>query len=117
MNVRSDRFFERDGHDLYCAVPISISQAVLGASIEIKNLDGKKITIKVPAGIQHGKFLRVKGEGVPFESSSRKGDLIVKIMIQIPSKLNRQQMAAMEEFSKVEKPETAPDLLSRESLF
>ena len=117
INVRSDRFFERDGHDLYCAVPISVSQAMLGASIEVKNLDDKVITIKVPAGIQNGKFLRVKGEGVPMDGSSRKGDLIVKIMIQIPSKLNRQQQAAMEEFQKLEKPSVAPELLSRESLF
>ena len=117
INVRSDRFFERDGHDLYCAVPISVSQAMLGASIEVKNLDDKVITIKVPAGIQNGKFLRVKGEGVPMDGSSRKGDLIVKIMIQIPSKLNRQQQAAMEEFQKLERPSVAPELLSRESLF
>lgn len=117
INVRSDRFFEREGHDLYCAVPVSISQAVLGASVEIENLDGKKITIKIPAGIQHGKFLRVKGEGVPYDGSTRKGDLIVKIMVQIPSKLNRQQIAAMEEFQKVEKPDNSPGLLSRESLF
>ena len=116
VNVRADRFFERDGHDLYCAVPVSVSQAILGASIEIVNLDGKKIVIKVPAGIQHGKLLRVKGEGVPYDGSSRKGDLIVKIMVQIPSKLNRAQTAAMEEFQKVEKPETSPELLSRESL-
>ena len=115
--MRSDILFEREDHDLYCAVPISISQAVLGASVEIENLDGKKITIKVPAGIQHGKFLRVKGEGVPYDGSSRKGDLLVKIMVQIPSKLSRQQAAAMEEFQKVEKPETSPELLSRESLF
>ena len=116
VNVRADRFFERDGHDLYCAVPVSVSQAILGASIEIVNLDGKKIVIKVPAGIQHGKLLRVKGEGVPYDGSSRKGDLIVKIMVQIPSKLNRAQTAAMEEFQKVEKPEISPELLSRESL-
>lgn len=116
VNVRSDRYFERDGHDLYCAVPISISQAVLGASIEIKNLDGKTLSIKVPAGTQHGKFLRVRDEGVPVEGSSRKGDLYVKIMVQIPSKLSRQQIAAMEAFAALEKPTSSPELLTRESL-
>ena len=116
VNVRSDRYFERDGHDLYCAVPISISQAILGATIEIKNLDGKTLSIKVPAGTQHGKFLRVRDEGVPVEGSSRKGDLYVKIMVQIPSKLSRQQIAAMEAFAALEKPTSSPDLLTRESL-
>ncbi len=116
VNVRSDRYFERDEHDLYCAVPISVSQAILGASIEIKNLDGKVIAIKIPAGIQNEKFLRIRDEGVPYEGSSKKGDLYVKIIVQIPSRLSRQQLAAMEEFAKVEKPTTAPELLSRESL-
>ncbi|MBP3365795.1 MAG: molecular chaperone DnaJ [Treponema sp.] len=116
VNVRSDRYFERDGHDLYCAVPISISQAILGASVEIKNLDGKTITIKIPAGTQHEKFLRIRDEGVPYESSSRKGDLYVKIIVQIPSKLNRQQIAAMEAFAALERPSSAPELLPRDSL-
>ncbi len=116
VNVRSDRNFERDGYDLYCAVPVSVSQAILGATIEIQNLDGKKIALKIPAGTQHGKFLRVRDEGVPVDGSSKKGDLYVKIMVQMPTKLSRQQISAMETFAQLEKPTSTPDLLAKESL-
>lgn len=116
VNVRSDRNFERDGDDLYCAVPVSISQAILGGTIAIKTLDGKTIELKVPAGIQNGKFLRIRDEGVPSEGSAKKGDLYVKIIIQIPSRLTKQQLAAMEAFAAVEKPTNTPGLLPREAL-
>lgn len=116
VNVRADRCFEREGDDLYCAVPVSISQAVLGASIEIKSLDGRVLAIKVPAGTQNGKFLRVRNEGVPQDGSARKGDLYVKVIIQTPARLTRQQIAAMEAFAALERPATAPDLLPRDAL-
>lgn len=118
LNVRDDRFFERDDkNNLYCAIPISVSQAILGAKIDIKTLDGRTITLKIPSGVQHGSFQRIRGEGVPFDDSgSRKGDLYVKIMIKTPSKLNKQMQQAMEQFMEAEKPETSPDLMPLSSL-
>ncbi|MCR5606968.1 MAG: molecular chaperone DnaJ [Treponema sp.] len=65
LHVDTDKYFERSGTDLYCAVPISLSQAVLGANITIKNLEGKSIEIKIPSETTQGKLLRIRGEGVP----------------------------------------------------
>ena len=77
IHVENHQYFERDGNDLYCAIPISMSQAALGCEITVVGLDGKKIDIKVPEGTQNGKLLRVKNEGVPFTNSSKKGDLYI----------------------------------------
>jgi molecular chaperone DnaJ len=111
LHVREDKFFERSGNDLYCAVPISLSQALLGGEITIRSLDNRSITFKVPAGTQHGKLLRVKDEGVPYSNSSRKGDLYIKLMVNLPSKLTKQQVQLMEEYAKIENATTSPDLV------
>lgn len=110
VHVKDDKFFERDGDDLYCAVPVSVSQAALGADISIKSLDGRRITLKVPAGTPQGKLLRVKEEGVP-RSGGKKGDLYVKIMVQLPAKLSREMQKVMEEYARLENATTSPDLM------
>ena len=74
VHIKDHKFFERDDYDLYCAVPVSISQAALGATITIKSLDDRSIDVKVPAGTQNGKILRIKGEGIS-SGSGRKGDV------------------------------------------
>lgn len=116
IHVRPDRYFERGDNDLYCAVPISLSQAVLGADITVATLDGRQITIKVPAGTTEGKLLRIKDEGVPYTGSSRKGDLYVKILVQLPTKISRQQAAVMQEYAKLENATTRPELIPLASL-
>ena len=70
LHVEQHQFFERDGQDLYCAVPVTMVQATIGAEISITSLDGKQIGIKIPAGTSHGKLLRIKGEGVPTPGSN-----------------------------------------------
>ncbi|MBQ5878163.1 MAG: molecular chaperone DnaJ, partial [Treponema sp.] len=79
LHVENHPTFERDGQDLYCAVPITFAQAILGCNITITSLDNKKINLSIPSGTSHGKLLRIKGEGVPFTNSSRRGDLYVKV--------------------------------------
>ena len=116
IHVSQDRFFERDGNDLYCALPISLSQAALGADVNLTTLDGRKITLKIPSGTTQGKLLRIKDEGVPFTNSSRKGDLYVKIIVQLPTKLTRQQIAVMEEYARLENATTSPNLIPLENL-
>ncbi len=116
IHVRQDKFFERDGNDLYCAVPISIAQAALGADVTINSLDGRKITLKIPSGTTQGKLLRIKDEGVPYSNSSRKGDLYVKVIVQLPTKLSRQQQQVMMEYAKLENATTSPDLIPLSSL-
>ncbi|NLM00153.1 MAG: molecular chaperone DnaJ [Treponema sp.] len=111
LHVTPHKFFERNGNDLYCAIPISVTQATLGADIQITLLDGRKIKIKVPAGTQYGKLLRVKEEGVPFTNSSRKGDLYIKIIIKIPERLSLKAKALFEEVSKIQGENDSPKMV------
>lgn len=109
IHVRPHEFFERDGYDLYCAVPVTIAQAALGAEITVPTIEGKKISIAVPAGVPHGKVLRIREEGVPHASSnSRRGDMYVKVMIQVPAKLSKRGRELLEEFARIENDPTDP---------
>ena len=90
LTVQPHDFFERDGNDLHCVVPISFPQAALGAEIEIPGIDGE-VTLKVPEGTQSGKEFRIRNEGVPHLNQSGRGDLIVEVMVQTPKKLSRTQ--------------------------
>jgi len=116
LHVEQHQFFERDGQDLYCAVPVTMVQAAIGATITINSLDDKHIEIKIPAGTPHGKMLRIKGEGVPVTGTTRKGDLYIKIMVQIPQRMTSQQKALLEEYSKIDNATTSPNLMPLSSL-
>ncbi len=111
INVRNDKFFERSNADLYCAVPVSFSQAILGDRIHIKSLDGRDIEIVIPAGSQDGKLLRIKDEGIAVPNSSRKGDLYVKVVVKYPSKISRDLQKILEQYKEKERPETSPSLV------
>lgn len=106
IHVNAHEHFERDGLDLYCAVPISMTQAALGSELFVTTLDGKKIKVRIPAGMQNGKMLRVRDEGIP--SGSRRGDLYIKVIIKIPAKLSKRGKELLEELSKTEGEEEAP---------
>lgn len=116
LHVEDHPHFERGGNDLYCAVPISFTQAVLGANITIEALDGKKIAIKVPDGTANGKMLRIKGEGVPVTGTSRKGDLYVKIVVRTPLSVSGQQKELLKKYMELEKPKSEPELIPLASL-
>jgi molecular chaperone DnaJ len=100
IRVKPHDYFERQDTDLYCAVPISVTQAALGADIHITTLDNKTIKVRVPAGVQNGKMLRISGEGVP--EGSRRGNLFVKLIVQIPEKLSRRGKELLEELARIE---------------
>lgn len=116
VNVESHEYFERDGQDLYCAIPISMTQAILGCEIEIKNLDGSKLKVKIPSGTVNGKLLKVRDQGVPGGASGKKGDLYLKIIVQIPSKVSNQQKTLLEQYIKLENPTTTPKQVPLNSL-
>ena len=84
LSVKAHKFFERDGDDLHCVMPISFPQAALGTELEMQTLEGAA-TIKIPEGTQSGKEFKLRGKGVPHLNSSGKGDLIVEIRVQTPS--------------------------------
>ena len=107
IHVRSHEFFERHEQDLYCAVRIDMITAALGGDVAVNTLDGKKIKLGVPAGTQHGKLLRVREEGVP-SSGGRRGDLYIKILVQIPPRLSRKGKELLEELRGVEGENAEP---------
>jgi molecular chaperone DnaJ len=109
IRIKPHEYFERQDIDLYCAVPISVSQAALGADIQVSTLDGKTIKVKVPAGTQNGKMLRVRGEGVP--SGSRRGDMYIKFLVRVPEKLSRRGRELLEELARTEGQNDSPGLI------
>jgi molecular chaperone DnaJ len=109
VRIKPHEYFERQGADLYCAVPISLSQASLGAEIQVSTLDGKTIKVKVPAGTQAGKLLRIRDEGVP--SDGRRGNLYIKFMVRVPEKLSRRGKELLEELARIEGQNASPGLI------
>ena len=107
LEVRPHKFFERDGDDLHCVMPISFPQASLGTELEIETLHGPE-TLKVPEGTQSGKSFRIKGKGVPHLNSHGKGDLIVEVRVQTPAKLTKKQKELLKELSETMKTDNAP---------
>jgi len=107
IRVRPNDYFERHDQDLYCAVKIDMITAVLGGEVMVTTLDGKKVRLEVPAGTQHGKLLRIRGEGVP-SPNGYKGDLYVKVLIQMPTRLSRRGRELLEQFRSVEPENLEP---------
>ncbi|PJG83139.1 molecular chaperone DnaJ [Caviibacterium pharyngocola] len=90
IHVKDHHIFERDGNNLYCEVPISFTMAALGGEIEVPTLDGR-LKVKIPEETQTGKLLRLRGKGVTSARSGYAGDLICKIVVETPVKLNDEQ--------------------------
>ncbi|MGD8189012.1 molecular chaperone DnaJ [Brevibacillus ginsengisoli] len=97
LRVKSHDFFEREGNDIYCEVPINFAQAALGDEIEVPTLDGK-VKLKVPAGTQTGTFFRIRGKGVPHLRGSGTGDQHIKVRVVTPTKLTDKQKELLREF-------------------
>jgi molecular chaperone DnaJ len=107
IHVQGHEYFERDGADLYCALPIGLATAAIGGEIGFTTIEGKKIKVSVPAGSQHGKMLRVREEGVPVQGQ-RRGDLYLKLMVQVPQKLSKRGRELLEELRQAEGEESEP---------
>ncbi len=109
LKVKPHPFFEREGKDLHCSVPVSFTQAALGAEIVIPTLDGGEHKLKVPEGTQSGTTFRVRGKGVPVLQSSGKGDMYVHVRIQTPSKLSKRQRELLTELGATFEIENKPE--------
>ena len=115
LSVRAHEFFDRKGNDLHCVIPISFPQAALGAEIEIPGIDGP-VSLKIPEGTQSARELRIRARGVPFLNEKGRGDLVVKVVVQIPRKLSRTQrdlIKGLAESLSVENKPTSPGLLDK----
>ena len=99
VNVKRHSYFERDGVNVYCEVPITVSEAILGAEIEVPTLEGKHKFV-IPEGTQTGTQFTLKQKGIPFvNNSNRRGDLIFTVVVEIPKGLNEKQKEAMRAFA------------------
>ncbi len=115
LSIRPHDFFERHGHDLHCVIPVSFPQAALGAEFEIPGIDGP-VNVKIPEGTQSGRELRIRGRGVPYLNEKGHGDLIVKVLVQIPRKLNRAQrelVSKLAETLTVDNKPASPGLMEK----
>jgi molecular chaperone DnaJ len=107
LDVKEHKFFERDGDDLHCVIPISFPQAALGTEISLETLDGTE-TIKVPEGTQSGREIKLRGKGVPHLNAHGKGDLIVEVRVQTPGKLSKAQRELLKQLSETMSVENTP---------
>jgi len=112
INIRPHEFFQRDGADLFCKIPISMATAALGGQFEVATLDGSKSRVKVPEGTQTGKQFRLRGKGMPIMRSADQGDLYIQVVAETPQKLNKRQRELLEEFEKISSEENSPESTS-----
>lgn len=100
VDVEPSRLFERRGADLVLDLPVTYAEAALGASVQIPTPDGS-VSLKVPAGTESGKLLRVKGHGAPHLKGNGRGDLLARVKVTIPTKLTKAEREALEGYQKV----------------
>ena len=108
LSVKPHEFFQRDGADLYCKVPISMTTAALGGSFEVATLDGTQTRVKVAEGTQNGRQYRLKGKGMPVLRQPTVGDLYIQTVVETPQNLTRRQRELLEEFERLSSQENSP---------
>lgn len=108
VQVREHPFFVRDGDHLVCRLPISFTQASLGAQVDVPTLSGKT-PLRIPAGTQYGAVFKLPGKGLPSLRTGRIGDEIVQVLIEIPGKLTAQQQELLRQFAATEDKEVLPE--------
>lgn len=109
VHVKRHGVFERDGTTLLTRVPISFTTAALGGEIELPGIDGERHTVPIPAGIQSGKQLRRRGAGMPVLQGRGRGDLVMEIMVETPTKLTPRQKELLRELQETETGEECPE--------
>jgi molecular chaperone DnaJ len=109
LSIKPHEFFQRDGADLFCKVPISMTTAALGGQIEVPTVDGSATRVKVPEGSESGKQFRLKGKGMPVLRSKVSGDMYIQVEVETPKSLTKRQRELLEEFEKESHKETSPE--------
>ncbi len=102
-------FFQRDGADLHCRVPISMVTAALGAELEVPTIDKGKAKLKIPAGAQSGRRFRIASKGMPVLRSRQTGDMYVQIVVETPQNLTKKQKELLAEFDRLSSGDTHPE--------
>ena len=109
LSIKPNAFFQRDGADLFCRVPVSFTTAALGGQFDVPTVDGARTKVKVPEGTQSGKQVRLKGKGMPVLRSRQFGDMYVQIVVETPQNLSRRQRDLLEEFERASSGENSPE--------
>ncbi len=108
VRIKPHPFFERHGRDLLCRLPISFTQAALGASVEVPTLTGKA-DVKIPPGTQYGQVFRLAGQGMPDLRTGQRGDELVQVVVEIPRQLSKTQSDLLREFALTEDKTVLPE--------
>ena len=98
LSVKPHRFFQREGADLFCRVPVSINTVALGGAIEVPTIEGKRTKVTIPAGTQTGQQFRLRGKGMSIMKRQERGDLFVEITVETPVNLTKRQKELLKEF-------------------
>ena len=109
LSLSSHPFFQRDGADLHCRVPVSLVTAALGGDFEVPTIDGGKTRVKVPEGVQTGRRFRLQGKGMPVLRARQSGDMYVQVVVETPQKLTKKQRELLAEFDRLSSTETQPE--------
>jgi molecular chaperone DnaJ len=110
LTVRPHRFFQRDGNNLHCRVPIPLTTAALGGAIEVPVIDGSRAKISIPAGTQTSHQFRLRGKGMSVLRSPQRGDLYIEAVVETPVNLTKRQQELLREFETSASPEkTSPE--------
>jgi len=109
LSIAAHPFFQREGADLHCRVPVSMVAAALGGEFEVPTIDGGKTRVKVPEGMQTGQRFRLAGKGMPVLRSRQSGDMYVQVVVETPQKLTKKQRELLAEFERLSSAETQPE--------
>ena len=109
IEVSKHKIFERDGLNLFCRVPVSMAKASLGGEVEVPTIDGGRSRVRIPAGSQSGRQMRLKGKGMPAIKAIQKGDMFIEMAVETPVNLTARQKDLLREFEELSEdnnPET-----------
>ena len=112
ISVKNHSLFKRSEENLFFELPITYADAALGTAIEVPCINGSKVNVKIPAGTQYGKQLRLKDKGMPILRRSTFGDLYIRIIPEVPISLSKRQKELLEEFKELENTKLSPTIKS-----
>jgi molecular chaperone DnaJ len=109
LSIGSHPFFQREGADLHCRVPVSMVMAAIGGEFEVPTIEGSKTKVKIPEGTQSGRRFRLQGKGMPVLRARQSGDMYVQVVVETPQKLTKKQRELLAEFDRLSSHDTHPE--------
>ncbi len=109
IDVKQHALFQRDGSNIHCRVPLTMTTAALGGSVEVPTIDGTRAKVSIPAGTQYGDQFRLKGKGMSIIHSKNRGDMYIHATIETPVKLTKRQKELLQEFESGAETGSSPE--------